>query len=128
MSRGAEPRKRSEPEAEQPRPSGMTGLDGKQAVVVGGASGIGAAVTSLLRARGADVVVADLRADDGVVACDVTDEASVVALFEGLDRLDIAVNCAGVSGRMGPITELELDTWRDVLDVKLTGNFLCIRE
>jgi NAD(P)-dependent dehydrogenase (short-subunit alcohol dehydrogenase family) len=106
----------------------MTDLQGKQAVVVGGASGIGAAVASLLRSHGADVVVADLRAGDGVVECDVTDESSVVSLFEGLDRVDIAVNCAGVSGRMGPITELSLDTWRGVLDVNLTGAFLCLRE
>jgi NAD(P)-dependent dehydrogenase (short-subunit alcohol dehydrogenase family) len=106
----------------------MTDLEGRRAVVVGGASGIGAAVVSLLRSRGADVVVADIRAEDGVVACDVTDESSVVALFEGLDRLDIAVNCAGVSGRMGPITDLSLDTWRGVLDVNLTGAFLCLRE
>jgi NAD(P)-dependent dehydrogenase (short-subunit alcohol dehydrogenase family) len=106
----------------------MTDLEGKKAVVVGGASGIGAAVASLLRERGADVVVADLRAGEGVMGCDVTDESSVVALFEGLDRLDIAVNCAGVSGRMGPLTELSLDTWRGVLDVNLTGAFLCLRE
>ena len=106
----------------------MNGLSGRHAVVVGGASGIGAAVVARLRESGSVVTVADCVDVDGVVRCDVTQEGDVVALFEGLERVDVAVNCAGVSGRMGPITELSLDTWRGVIDVNLTGTFLCVRE
>ncbi len=112
----------------------MGDLDGRLAVVVGGAgAGIGAATVALLRERGADVIVADVKpasAGDGgeVRACDVTVESDVVDLFSSLDRLDIAVNCAGVSGAMGPLTELSLDTWNRTVGINLTGTFLCLRE
>jgi len=115
----------------------MGDLDGRLAVVVGGAgAGIGAATVSLLRRRGAEVIVADVasgadepgREQIDVRHCDVTVEADVVELFSSLDRLDIAVNCAGVSGAMGPITELSLDTWNRTVGINLTGTFLCLRE
>jgi NAD(P)-dependent dehydrogenase (short-subunit alcohol dehydrogenase family) len=112
----------------------MGDLDGRLAVVVGGAgAGIGAATVALLRERGAEVVVADVKpasAGDGaeVRPCDVTVESDVVDLFSSLDRLDIAVNCAGVSGAMGPLTELSLDTWNRTVGINLTGTFLCLRE
>lgn len=106
----------------------MGDLDGRAAVVVGGASGIGAAVAAALGGRGASVTVADVAESPGVVRCDVTREEDVVGLFAGLDRLDIAVNCAGTSGAMGPLTELGTAEWRRVLDINLTGTFLCLRE
>jgi len=66
-----------------------------------------------------------------VVPADVTDEAQVIALFERtlseFGRLDILVNNSGVFDG-GPIEELSLATWRKVLDVNLTGPFLCSRE
>ena len=109
----------------------MGDLDGRLAVVVGGAGrGIGAATAALLASRGAEVVVADVAPDagSGVRSCDVTVESDVVDLFSSLDRLDIAVNCAGVSGAMGPLTELSLDTWKRTVGINLTGAFLCVRE
>jgi len=101
-------------------------LAGRVAVVSGGASGIGAATVDLLRGRGAVVEVLDLP------EVDVTDEAAVVGRFENIverhGRLDLAANCAGVNGDYGPITDLSLGEWRRVLDVNLTGVFLCLRE
>jgi NAD(P)-dependent dehydrogenase (short-subunit alcohol dehydrogenase family) len=96
------------------------------AVVTGGASGIGAATAAQLRDRGATVVVADLP------DVDVTDEAAVVGFFDDVvaahGRLDLAANCAGVNGAYGPVVDLSLDEWCRVLDVNLTGVFLCLRE
>jgi NAD(P)-dependent dehydrogenase (short-subunit alcohol dehydrogenase family) len=101
-------------------------LAGRVAAVTGGASGIGAATVALLRQQGAIVEVADLP------DVDVTDEASVVAFFDDImathGRLDLAANCAGVNGQYGSVADLSLDEWRRVLDVNLTGVFLCLRE
>jgi NAD(P)-dependent dehydrogenase (short-subunit alcohol dehydrogenase family) len=60
-----------------------------------------------------------------VVPADVTDAASVGALFGGLDRLDVLFNNAGLFGPPGPLEELPLDAWRKVVDTNLTGAFLC---
>jgi len=108
------------------------------AVVLGGASGIGAATAAALGASGDLVVVGDLApaTEAGHVAaslnCDVTDEASVMGFFdEVVDRYGVpeaAVNCAGVSGTYGPVAELDLDRWAGTLAVNLTGMFLCLRE
>lgn len=94
------------------------------AVVVGGASGIGAAIATAFENDGWRVVVADLPATD------VTDEDSVAALLDGVlashGRLDCAVNSAGVS-TLGQITELAVDEWRRVVDVCLTGAFIVMK-
>lgn len=112
--------------------------DRRVAVVVGGASGIGAATAATLLGRGDLVVVGDVTvaADDRhatvALRCDVTDEGSVVGFFdEVVERYgvpDVAVNCAGVSGTLGPIVDLDVDRWRHTMDVNLTGVFLCLRE
>jgi NAD(P)-dependent dehydrogenase (short-subunit alcohol dehydrogenase family) len=66
-----------------------------------------------------------------VVPTDVTDEAQVAALFahtmRKFGRLDILVNNAGAF-ETGPLEDLSLETWRKVMDVNLTGVFLCTRE
>jgi NAD(P)-dependent dehydrogenase (short-subunit alcohol dehydrogenase family) len=95
---------------------------GRVAVVTGGLSGIGAATVARLEAAGATVHVADLP------EVDVADEAAVVQFFDRVGRLDLAVNCAGVSGTFGPIAELSLEDWSQTLSVNLSGVFLCLRE
>ena len=102
----------------------MVGSADRVAVVVGGASGIGAAVATRLTADGWTTVVADLPATD------VTDEASVAATLDGVlaehGRLDLVVNSAGVS-TLGNVVDLAADEWRRVVDVCLTGAFLVIK-
>ena len=77
-------------------PDGRTGSTlasvERVAVVVGGASGIGAATAARLRDDGYAVVVADRTPGDGVRTCDVTDEAAVVAAFERFDAEGIEID------------------------------------
>lgn len=104
-------------------------FDGLKALVTGGASGIGAATTEHLLARGATVAVLDLNTDnvpDGALAyiCDVSDSASVEAAVgqaaRDLGGLDIVVNNAGI-GAQGNITENTDDEWTRVLNVNVMG-------
>ncbi|GAA1762714.1 SDR family oxidoreductase [Kocuria aegyptia] len=98
-------------------------------IVTGGASGIGAAVTSELLARGARVAVLDLNVDtlpDGAVGlgCDVADRSSVQsaveAAAEALGGIDVVVNNAAV-GALGTVEDNDDDEWSRVLDVNVTG-------
>lgn len=121
-------------------------LKGKTALVTGGGRGIGRAIALLLAEEGAHVTVCSrTRAElDGTVslirkdgghahaeACDLTDEPSVTALFEGVARrnggLDILVNNAGIfSG--GPVENVSLNELRRVMAVNAEAVFLCCRE
>ncbi|HSV37713.1 MAG TPA: SDR family oxidoreductase [Nocardioidaceae bacterium] len=95
--------------------------------MIGGASGIGAAVAALLSETGWEVVVADVSGGDSVVAVDVTDEDSVAALFADLPGpLGAVVNCAGVS-TLGRVADLDVAEFRRVIDVNLTGAFLVLK-
>ncbi len=109
----------------------MSGLEGRVALVVGGASGIGAATASLLREGGATVVVADLHASDGHEAVDVTDgeavDELVAALVSRHGRLDIAVNAAGVAGTHATVAESDPAAWDHTIAVNLTGVYRCTR-
>jgi NAD(P)-dependent dehydrogenase (short-subunit alcohol dehydrogenase family) len=107
-------------------------LDGKVAVITGGASGIGAAIASAYAAKGAKVVILDLTvaSEPGDVAaftCDVTDQTSVVAAVDQVmqlhGRIDVLVNSAGVV-QLAPAEELSLSAWNTTLAVNLTGAFL----
>jgi NAD(P)-dependent dehydrogenase (short-subunit alcohol dehydrogenase family) len=100
------------------------------AVVVGGASGIGAAVVERSRAAGREVVVWDVKGDADV-ECDVSDEAQVdAALAATLDRLDAPVTeltvTAGI-GHSGLLTEIDRAEWDRVLAVNVTGPWLVMR-
>ncbi|MBC9882694.1 SDR family oxidoreductase [Bradyrhizobium sp. INPA01-394B] len=118
-------------------------LQAKVAVVTGAGSGIGAAIARLFAVEGAKVVLGDLAeggaafaaelADDGFEVMfqrvDVTDEADVAALMQAtvarFGRIDILVANAGIPERKSPIHQLDLDDWRRVIDVDLTGVALC---
>jgi NAD(P)-dependent dehydrogenase (short-subunit alcohol dehydrogenase family) len=110
----------------------------QQAVVIGGASGIGWAVAQGLAASGRRVTVADRNADGaaeraaelgaphGAAAVDVTDEASVAALFDATGPIDIVVNTAGFGG-FGRITEQPVEDFRAIIDCCLTGGFIVMK-
>jgi dihydroanticapsin dehydrogenase len=119
-------------------------LKGKVALVTGGGSGIGAAITEGFVAEGAKVCITGRRKEkleqeaaafskESVVTCsgdvssydDVKRMVAATAGFGG--RIDILVNNAA-SDVMGSITELHPDDWRHVLETNLTGPFLLMKE
>jgi NAD(P)-dependent dehydrogenase (short-subunit alcohol dehydrogenase family) len=109
----------------------VTGLEGKVALVTGGASGIGAACVALLREAGATVVAADVQPGPGVAPLDVTDEAAVDAAVAAIvaerGRLDLAANVAGTSGAYGEIVGSSTEVWRRTMAVNLDGVYFCLR-
>ncbi len=110
---------------------GLFDLSGKVAMVTGGASGIGEAITRLFVSAGAQVLVVDRQPgepQDGVrpIRCDITDEGQIAAAFQPLERLDILVNCAGV-GMVGTVEETELEEFRRLHRVNVEGTFLMTR-
>jgi 3-oxoacyl-[acyl-carrier protein] reductase len=124
-------------------PGGAGALEGRAALVTGGARGIGLACARALAREGADVAVADvMSADDAVAAIrgegrralgvpvDVTAGADVRRAVErtaaDLGRLDILVTAAGVTHR-DPIEETSEAVWTRVVDVVLKGTFLAIQ-
>ena len=123
----------------------MFNLDGKVALITGGNGGIGLGMAQGLARAGARVVIAArnaqksadavaslqaLGSDSFALEADVTNEASVAALFaqvaERCGRLDILVNNAGTTVRK-PVDQLALAEWNQVMDTNLTSAFLCCR-
>ena len=124
----------------------MGQLDEKVAIITGAGTGIGKGIARAFAREGADLVIASRRLDVlenaaselrplgatvEVIATDVTDEAQVGVLFDKCmrthGRLDILVNNAGI-WEDGPLEELSLETWQHIMNVNLTGVFLCSRE
>jgi NAD(P)-dependent dehydrogenase (short-subunit alcohol dehydrogenase family) len=117
----------------------------KVAIVTGAGSGVGKAAALALLKDGWRVVLAGRRPDPLVeviaesdqsahalaVAADVSDEASVKALFDAavnkFGRIDLLFNNAGVNAPGIPLEELTLAQWKNVVDINLTGMFLCIQ-
>ncbi len=115
----------------------------KVAIVTGAGSGIGRAVALALSAEGYSLALAGRRREPLeetaaagaagaralVVPTDVSDPAAVAALFAettaAFERLDLLFNNAGVTAPPIPLEELGLEHWRAVVDVNLTGAFLC---
>ncbi len=124
----------------------MNQLDfqGRHAVVTGGATGLGFAIAQRLVASGGRVTVwdrdavagqraaAQLGAGCASVQVDVADAASVsAAVAQTLmrePRIDALVNSAGITGPNAKVWDYPVDAWRQVMDVNLTGLFLCCRE
>src|SRR5579883_151323 len=120
--------------------------EGKVALVTGAGSGIGRAVALALLRDGWSVVLAGRRTDTLaataamalagartlVVAADVTDPTSVRSLFEQakatFGRLDLLFNNAGMGAPPIPLEDLTFEQWKKVVDVNLTGAFLCTQE
>jgi NAD(P)-dependent dehydrogenase (short-subunit alcohol dehydrogenase family) len=124
----------------------MAQLQDKVAVVTGGGSGIGKGIALAFAEEGCAVILAgrtvprleaaakeirQIGAQAVAIPTDVTDEAQVVALFQQtmdrFGRLDILVNSSGAFDG-GPIEDLSLEAWNNVIGACLTGPFLCTRE
>jgi NAD(P)-dependent dehydrogenase (short-subunit alcohol dehydrogenase family) len=122
-------------------------VDGKSALVTGGASGIGRATALALAREGARVLVADcdgagaeavakeIAAAGGVARARQTDvtqpaavEAMVRAAVDAFGRLDCAVNNAGVTGTPAGLHDVPFDVWERTIAVNLTGVFLCLQQ
>ncbi|HZH09856.1 MAG TPA: SDR family oxidoreductase [Microvirga sp.] len=118
--------------------------DSKIAIVTGAGTGVGKAISAALQKEGYRVVMAgrrqevlqeaaqDIGGEPLLVVADVTDPASVKALFskvkETFGRLDLLVNNAGIGAPAVPLEDLTLEQWRSVVDTNLTGTFLCTQE
>jgi len=119
---------------------------GKVALVTGAASGIGRACAQLFAEQGASVIVSDIAAEGAeetvrlieeaggtaaFIRADVSDAKEVEALVGGtmetFDRLDCAVNNAGIEGVLAPTADYPEEAWNRVLGINLTGAFLCMK-
>ena len=121
-------------------------MEGKVALVTGGASGIGQAAAVLFARRGASVAIADRNTDGGAetvalveaeggqaqfFATDVTDEDQVAALVastvSAFGQLDYAFNNAGITHPSRLFHELTLEQWDEMIAINLTSVFLCMK-
>jgi NAD(P)-dependent dehydrogenase (short-subunit alcohol dehydrogenase family) len=124
----------------------MKGIRGKIVLVTGGGSGIGQATALALAREGARVIVADVLVEGGeetvrriknadgeaiFVKSDVSKAAEVEILIkkiiETYDRLDCAVNNAGIEGEQAPTSEYAEENWDRLIDVNLKGVWLCMK-
>jgi NAD(P)-dependent dehydrogenase (short-subunit alcohol dehydrogenase family) len=121
-------------------------MHGKVALVTGGNSGIGRATAEAFAAQGAAVVISARRADLGgeaaaaieaaggkarFVQADIAREADVERMvnetISAFGRLDYAVNNASIEGSFASVRNLPLADWQSVIDINLTGTFLCLQ-
>ena len=119
-------------------------LEGRGAIVTGGASGIGLSIVQRLFKSGANVSILDLNQDAIDIAvdkinntavsgikCDVSNagdvENAINLAKNRLESIDIAVNNAGISGPNLTSWEYPIESWQEVMDINLTGTFLISR-
>ena len=119
----------------------MTVGTGRTALVTGGGSGLGAAISRSLHAAGARVVIVGRRPeplhevaeqlgnDVRVEACDVSQPLRVTELAQRLadEKVSILVNNAGIAGPVAPLVEIEPDQWDEVFAVNVRGAYLMCR-
>jgi len=124
----------------------MSELVGKVAIVTGAGTGIGKGISRALAGAGAHLVLAsrneenlqktadelkEYNSEVKIIPTDITKEEAVIALFkqtmDSFGRLDILINNSGISVGKS-IDELSLQEWSQVVDLNLTGTFLCSRE
>ncbi len=120
-------------------------LEGKVALVTGAAYGIGFAIAEAMAGAGAKIIYncrgeqhmeeakkayAEKKIDAHGYFCDVTDEKQVIELVDKIDKdfggVDILVNNAGIIKRI-PMTEMSAEEFRQVIDIDLTGPFICAK-
>ena len=121
-------------------------LENKVCIITGGATGIGKGIATLYAKNGANLILAARRENlleeaaselrqfgtrVDFVATDVTKEQDVKNLFSKtlteFGQIDVLVNNSGIAAG-GPLEDIELETWLNVINVNLTGVFLCTRE
>jgi len=124
----------------------MTNFKNKIALVTGAATGIGRATAILLAAKGAKVMVTDVNETEGRNTIQLIEEQGGQAVFHLLDvsnktqvdevtaaivategSLDLAVNNAGIGGKVAPLHELPLEDWNKMMDINLSGVFYCMQ-
>jgi 3-oxoacyl-[acyl-carrier protein] reductase len=118
-------------------------LNGRHAVITGGASGIGFAIATRMLASGAKVTLWDrnqaalqaataaLGASASAVVVDVTNQASVQSAVQQTlahGNLDVLVNSAGITGPNAKVWDYPLADWQEVMAINVNGLFLCCRE
>lgn len=115
---------------------------GRNAIITGGASGLGLEAAKRITAEGGKVCLWDLSAENLAsakkesgavhgVALDVSDakavEAAVAETVKVLGKIDILVNSAGITGATQPVIGYPIDSWLKVMDVNVNGLFYCCR-
>jgi NAD(P)-dependent dehydrogenase (short-subunit alcohol dehydrogenase family) len=117
-------------------------LDGKLAIITGGGSGIGEATAHVFAHAGATVVVTGRRLEPlkkvakdvggHAIACDVSDQADVQAMFtEAMKitgRVDVLLNNAGGPGPIAPVAEVDMNDWVTCMNINLVGAMYCLQE
>lgn len=124
----------------------MKGLKDKTIIVTGGASGIGKATCQKLAGEGATVAITDVKDDEGIELgeqisehggqaaywnLDVTNETQIKRIFSEINErfgpIDGLVNNAGISGADKATDEVTKEEWEEVMDINVTGVFLCTK-